>query len=196
MKIRTATVDDALGILNIYSPYIVNTSLTFESEVPSINNFSKRIGDYLQEWPWLVCEIDNQIAGYAYASRYRERVCYQWSVECSVYIHDQYMHKGIAQALYVGLMEILKIQGFRNVYAVINLPNPKSVSFHEQFGFSWFATYDHVGYKLGEWKNVGWWKLQLNNYDQHPDPLIAFSNLDKSFLPNLFKKLETKIKMA
>lgn len=192
--IRLATSKDAAAILNIYAPYIQHTSLTFEQDVPPLKDFENRITDYLKSWPWLICEIDGILAGYAYASRYRERICYQWSVECSVYIHDNYQQTGIANALYEGLMEILKRQGYVNVYAVINLPNPKSVSFHERFGFKWFATFDHVGYKLGEWKNVGWWQIMLNELADDPPFPIPFEKMDKTLLAPLFDELSKKIK--
>lgn len=182
---RLATAADAHGILAIYAPYISNTSFTFETEVPSEKEFTRRIHSYSLEWPWIVCEIDGVIAGYAYASRYRERVAYQWSVECSVYIHDDHQRSGIARALYTALFSILKKQGYRNVYAVINLPNERSVAFHESMGFQWFATYEKVGYKLGQWKNVGWWRLIVNEFNNEPDPVLLFSKMDQSYLPAL-----------
>jgi len=186
--IRLASAADAPGILAIYAPYIENTSYTFETDVPSGNAFAERIETYLQNWPWLVCEVNGRIAGYAYASRYRERVAYQWSVECSVYVHDDYLRSGVARALYESLIEILKRQGFRNVYAVINLPNDRSVAFHEKCGFRYFATYEQVGYKLGKWKNVGWWRLILNEFGDEPAAPVPFAKLDKSFLPELFSE--------
>ena len=194
LVIRLATVKDAEAILNIYAPYVQHTSITFEQDVPSIKEFENRITDYLKSWPWLVCEINGKLAGYAYASRYRERVCYQWSVECSVYIDDDYQNAGIANALYECLMIILTYQGFVNVYAVINLPNPKSVSFHERFGFKWFATYEHVGFKLGEWKNVGWWQIMLNELKDNPSAPTPFELMDKTFLIPLFNECLKKIK--
>lgn len=189
--IRLATAKDAEAILAIYAPFIENTSFTFETEVPSVAAFAERIEHYSDNWPWLVCEAGGTIAGYAYASRYRERVAYQWSVESSVYVHDEFQRAGVARALYAALFEILGKQGFRNVYAVINLPNDKSVAFHESCGFSYFATYEQVGYKLGKWKNVGWWRLVLNGFDEEPAAPVAFSAMDKSFLPGL---LENKAK--
>jgi L-amino acid N-acyltransferase YncA len=184
--LRLATPADAQGILNIYAPYIEETSFTFETEVPSREEFANRINTYLINWPWLVCEVDGVIAGYAYAGRHRERTAYQWCVESSIYIHDDFQKAGIGKLLYTALFEILKIQGFRTVYAVINLPNEKSVTFHERFGFNYFATYENVGYKLGKWKNVGWWKLSLNEYGDEPDAPVKFFELDKKFLTNLF----------
>jgi L-amino acid N-acyltransferase YncA len=192
MIIRLANEGDASAILAIYAPYVQNTSITFETEVPSVTAFVKRIEEYMSSWPWLVCEIDGEIAGYAYASRYRERVAYQWSVEASVYVHDDYMRAGVARILYTALFEILKRQGYRNVYAVINLPNERSVALHESMGFSWFATYEQVGYKLGKWKNVGWWRLIINEFEEEPEAPIEFNKLDKSFLSALFAAAPVK----
>ena len=192
--IRVATENDAKNILGIYSPYIANTSFTFETEVLSVDAFKERINTYLVNWPWLVCEMDGTLAGYAYGTKYRERTAYQWCVEVSVYIHDDHQRSGIARALYMALIEILKRQGFRNVYAVINLPNEKSVAFHESCGFVYFATYMNVGYKLGKWKNVGWWQLLLNEYTDEPAAPIKFSDLEKNFLPDLFNDVQQLIK--
>ncbi|MEO6612111.1 MAG: N-acetyltransferase family protein [Chitinophagaceae bacterium] len=191
--IRLAQPADATGILAIYAPYIETTSFTFETETPSVEEFAERIRTYLLTWPWLVCETGGMITGYAYATKYRERTAYQWCTESSVYIHDDHQRSGIARALYTALFEILKIQGFRNIYAVINLPNEKSVAFHESCGFEYFATYEKVGYKLGRWKNVGWWKLSMNDYDMEPTAPVKFSELDKSFLPVLLAEKSKEI---
>lgn len=188
ISIRLATPADAKAILKIYAPYIQNTSFTFETEVPSTEEFTERIKNYLLNWPWLVCEMDGVIAGYAYATRHRERTAYQWCTESSVYIHDDHQRAGIARVLYTALFEILKKQGFRNVYAVINLPNDRSVSFHESCGFEYFATYEKVGYKLGKWKNVGWWRVILNEFGDEPGAPIKFSELNKDFLPALLEQ--------
>lgn len=193
IKLRLAKPADSGDILAIYAPYIEKTSFTFETDVPSPEAFAERISSYLESWPWLVCEVDGVIAGYAYAARYRERVAYQWSVESSVYVHDDHQRKGIARILYSALFKILKRQGFRNVYAVINLPNEKSVAFHESLGFSYFATYEQVGYKLGQWKNVGWWRLIVNEFDHEPAAPVLFSLLDKEFLPALFEQQTTSL---
>ncbi|HEY6502815.1 MAG TPA: GNAT family N-acetyltransferase [Chitinophagaceae bacterium] len=186
--IRIAQPADAEAILAIYAPYVLSTSLTFETEVPSLDVFAERITSYLQHWPWLVCEKDGKIAGYAYSSKYRERVGYQWCVECSVYIHDDFMRKGVGKDLYTALFEILKLQGYRNVYAVINLPNERSVQFHEDCGFKWFATYENVGYKLGKWKTVGWWQLIINEYSDEPVPPRKFSELDKDQVSRILQR--------
>ncbi|MEI7472872.1 MAG: N-acetyltransferase family protein [Chitinophagaceae bacterium] len=185
-NIRIASTQDAAAILAIYSPYIQNTSICFETDLPTLGAFQNRIHHYLEKYPWLLIEIDGQIAGYAYGSSYRERIAYQWSAECSVYIHDHFKRKGIAQALYTALFKILKAQGIMNVYAVINLPNDQSVALHEKMGFTHFADYKNVGYKLGKWKTVGWWQLQLNEYTDNPTAPVNFGNMNKEFLQPIF----------
>ncbi len=180
--IRLANPTDAVAMLAIYAPYIRHTSLTFETRVPPVADFANRIRSYMEYYPWLVYEKDGQVTGYAYASRYREREAYQWSVECSVYVQDEQHRTGIGRMLYKSLFDILKAQGFTTVYAVINLPNDPSVAFHEQMGFRYFATYEKVGYKLGKWKDVGWWQLQLNDYSNEPAPPIKFAALDQKII--------------
>ena len=194
-SIRIANTDDSESILKIYAPYIENTSYTFETEVPTVDSFRERISSYLQNWPWLVCEIDGVVAGYAYGARHRERVAYQWSIETSVYIHDDYQRRGVARALYTALISILRLQGFRNLYAVINLPNDKSVSFHENLGFEYFATYKNVGYKLGKWKNVGWWQLQLNEYSMEPKPPVRFSEINMKEIGDILETSESLLRL-
>ena len=186
--IRIATSADAAGILDIYAPYIRDTSLTFETEVPPLPDFAQRITHYLLEWPWLVWEVNGVIAGYAYAARYRERKAYQWSVECSVYIADVFLGKGIAMPLYQCLFALLRAQGYATVYAVINLPNDRSVAFHEKMGFTYFATYEKVGYKLGRWKDVGWWRLPLGGYEEEPAAPIAFAQMESGRVANILKE--------
>ena len=194
MTLRLAMANDAEGILAIYAPYIENTSFTFETEVPAVRQFAERINNNLFNWPWIVCETGGEIAGYAYATRHRERTAYQWCTESSIYMSDTYKGTGIAKKLYETLFVILEKQGFRNVYAVINLPNDTSVAFHERCGFSYFATFENVGYKLGNWKNVGWWKLVLNEYGAEPAPPVMFSALNKDFLPALFAEKRIGLK--
>lgn len=192
--LRLATASDAPQILDIYAPYIRDTSYTFETEVPSLEAFAERIRQTMINYPWLVCEIDGKIAGYAYAARHRERVAYQWSVESSVYVHDDFQRLGVAAALYEALFAILEQQGFRNVYAVINLPNDKSVALHERLGFQYFATYEQVGYKLGKWKNVGWWRLKLNEFGDEPDAPVPFSSLAITSFQSLLEGKANNIK--
>ncbi len=186
LKIRLATAADAAGMLEIYAPFVSDTSITFETEVPGHQAFQNRIRHYMEFCPWLVAEDKGKIIGYAYAYRHRERTAYQWSVECSVYIHPDFLRRSIASRLYEKLFLILRSQGFRNIYAVINLPNDRSVALHERLGFRYFATYEQVGYKLGQWKNVGWWRLILGEFGDDPAAPVPFSELNEAlYLPLL-----------
>ncbi len=191
--LRLATAADAPGILAIYSPYIKSFGYTFETEVPPVENFAERIETYLQTWPWIVYEENGIVAGYAYAGRYRERAAYQWCTESSIYIADVYKGTGLAEALYQALFAILRKQGFKTVYAVITLPNPPSTTFHERMGFTYFTTYENVGYKAG-WKNVGWWRLALGEFEPEPTPPVPFASLNKDFLPQLFDAYAGRIR--
>ena len=187
-------MEDALQILNIYTPFILNSGITQETEVPSLENFQYRINATLEERPWLVCEINNEIAGYAYAGKHRERKGYQWCTESSVYISPKFYRHGVARALYMALFDILKLQGYVNVYAVITLPNDKSITFHEGFGFKYLTTYRKIGFKLGQWHDVGWWELQINPLVQdHSDP-IKFSALDFKEISSILLRASGMVK--
>jgi L-amino acid N-acyltransferase YncA len=185
-SIRLAKASDAVAVIGIYTPYILNTAFTFETEVPSIKNFEQRIATYQESWPWIVYEADGIIAGYAYATKHRERAAYQWCVESSVYVHERFQKAGIAQSLYNTLFKILKHQGCRNVYAGITIPNEKSVSFHKKSGFTWLADYENIGYKLNRWNTVSWWQLQLNPYSDNPSPPLKFPEVEQGFLESIF----------
>jgi L-amino acid N-acyltransferase YncA len=183
VKIRAANEADAGRILHIYRPYVEQTAISFESEPPSQTEMAARIQKCLQKFPWIVCEINGEIAGYVYASTHREREAYQWTCECSVYIDEKFKGKGIGKTLYELLFDVLTLQGLVNVYAGITLPNDTSVRLHEKCGFEFFAGYDNIGYKLGKWHKVGWWRRQLHDYNMTPAPPLKFSELDcRSFI--------------
>lgn len=181
-SIRLALPSDAADMLEIYKPFITGTAVTFETAVPAVEAFEQRVRTYMATWPWLVCTRDGRITGYAYAARHREREAYQWCVESSVYVHPEFRGQGVATDLYHSLFRILRHQGFLNVYAVITLPNEKSVAFHSGFGFTHFASFKNIGYKLGRWHTVGWWELSLNEYPRDPQAPISLPLLDSEFL--------------
>lgn len=193
IQVRLATIADAKEIVDIYSPNILNAATSFETEVPQAEEMQKRIETILLKYPWIVCEVDGKIAGYVYASKHRDREAYQWSCECTVYMHNDFKGLGIGKELYLLLFAILKLQGFRNVYAGITLPNQASVSIHEKCGFEHFATYENIGYKFGRWHSVGWWKLQINDYDLQPPPPLKLSELDSKMLYERFNRTAQNI---
>lgn len=168
VKIRLATPKDGEAILNIYKYYIENTAITFETEVPSVEAFEERIENTLSRFPWLVCEVDDVVAGYAYASKHRERAAYQWSADLSIYVDEKYHRRHIAKALYQVLEETLRLQGYYTVFAGVTSPNPKSEAFHATYGFDTVGVFENVGYKLEQWWGVKWFKYTLTDYQKKP----------------------------
>lgn len=158
--IRLAHLADAEAIREIYAPSIREGAISFEYEVPTMEEMQRRIHEVLRWAPWLVFEERQRVLAYAYASRHRERAAYQWSVETSVYVHPDGRRRGLARQLYIELFERLRKQGFYGAYAGVTLPNPASVSLHESLGFKPVGIYEKVGYK-GAWRDVGWWQLEL-----------------------------------
>jgi phosphinothricin acetyltransferase len=192
--IRCATENDVDGILAIYGPFVAETPVSFETEIPSASEMWNRISSILTELPYLVCEIDGKIAGYAYASNFRQRKSYQWSKEVSVYVAPELRGRHIATGLYFSLIEILKKLGVANLLAGITVPNPASINFHESLGFRKCGEYTKVGYKLGVWHSVGWWELRLIPENISPQSLISFSEIkDYNFVKNTFSEGERLI---
>ena len=192
--IRLATKDDAAGMLQIYAPFILNSGITQETEVPSTEDFQQRVISNLAERPWLVCEINNEIAGYAYAGKHRDRKGYQWCTEPSVYISEKYFGLNVANALYTALFDILKLQSYVNAYAVITLPNDRSIAFHKKFGFSYLTIYKKIGYKLGQWHDVGWMQYDINFHNKDPKDPIKFPAIESSSIDAILIKATSMLK--
>lgn len=179
-KIRLATKDDSVALLNIYECYIRDTAITFEIEVPSVAEFAQRIESILERFPWIVCEIDGEVIGYAYASKHGERAAYQWSADLSIYVNSKYHRRHIATALYTALLEVLRMQGYYTAFAATTVPNPNSEAFHSEFGFETVGVFDNVGYKLGEWRSVKWFKLTLCDYQKEPTLPVTIGDVKDS----------------
>lgn len=192
--IRLATKQDAAGMLEIYSVFISESGITQETEIPSLADFQQRILVTLKERPWLVCETDGRIAGYAYAGRHRERKGYQWCTEPSIYLHKKFYGYQVATALYTALFDILKLQGYVNAYAVITLPNERSVAFHEKFGFSYLTTFKKIGYKLGQWHDVGWWEKTIYPHEAVQKEPVSITAIDPSLISSILQKAADIIK--
>lgn len=160
-KVRIAKIEDASKLLEIYRPYVLNTAISFETEPPTLQEFQSRISESIDKFPWVVCELEGEIVGYAYAGAYKSRCAYAWSVESTVYVQENLQGQGIGKHLYRHLLAMLKQQGAVNVIAGIALPNQASVGIHESLGFEKVAHFKDVGFKLGKWWDVGYWQLQL-----------------------------------
>lgn len=167
--IRFATEADGDGVRAVYAPYVRDFVVSFETETPSIAEMERRIAAAVTEYPWLVCEHDERVVGYAYAGPHRSREAYRWSIDCSVYVDAGYHRNGVARGLYESLLALCRVQGFHNAYAGITLPNEASVAFHEEMGFEPVGVYERVGYKMGDWHDVGWWAKSLGDHPSDPN---------------------------
>lgn len=176
--IRIALPQDGADAARIYAPSVEGSAVSFEETAPSASDMAARIERLTRTHPWLCAVSDDRVLGYAYASPHRDRPAYRWAVEVSAYVHPDARRQRLGASLYRALFEVLRIQRFAVAYAGITLPNDQSVGFHESMGFTHLATYDGIGWKLGAWRDVGWWQLRLTDNDASPpqDP-IPFDTL-------------------
>ena len=159
--VRKVKLEDAKQIAEIYNYYILNTIVTFEETSVSIEEMKGRIITVISKFPWLVYESEGEIKGYAYGSEWKSRCAYKYSLESSVYLKHDEIGKGIGSRLYEELLEQLRALDFHAVIGGISLPNEKSISLHEKFGFKKIAQFHEVGYKFEKWIDVGYWELIL-----------------------------------
>jgi phosphinothricin acetyltransferase len=179
MSVRVASPSDGDAVAAIYSPYVLETAISFEEQPPSGAEMAARISETLRSHPFLVFEEAGRVLGYAYGGVHVARAAYRWSANVSVYIADDAHRRGIGRTLYRDLLAILARQGFHALFAGITLPNEKSVGLHEAMGFVPLGTYREVGFKFGRWHDVGWWRLGVGDRLPEADP-IPFARLDRS----------------
>lgn len=160
--IRPANELDAQGIVKIYNPYITDTTITFEEDPVSVSEIKRRI-EKVQTLglPWICGEVNGGLAGYAYATRWRERSAYRYTAESVIYLNKTSVGQGYGSRLYKALIEQLREAGIHAIIGVIALPNPASVTLHEKLGFTKVAHFTEVGFKFGHWLDVGYWQLML-----------------------------------
>lgn len=159
--IRPCEAADLIGICEIYNHYIANTVITFEETPLKVSEMTQRVNACTQRYPWLVCEQDGQIVGYAYASTWRERAAYKHTAESTVYVRAGCSGKGHGKALYAALLQALMQLDCHVVLGCIALPNAESVGLHEHFGFEKVAHFPEVGRKFDQWLDVGYWQKTL-----------------------------------
>lgn len=188
MKFRLATVKDSSELLKIYAQYI-NTAITFECMLPTEEEFIERIKAIIANYPYVVCEEENKIVGYAYAHRQMERQAYQWNAELSIYIDKTFFSKGLGKKLYGILIEILKVQGLKTVYGGVTIPNEKSEKLHSGLGFTCLGTYHNTGYKNNKWHDVMWFEKQIALYTLNPSPILSISDISKQKIEDIINAI-------
>lgn len=163
MVIRDARPEDAAALLDIYRPFVLDTSVSFELIPPTVAEFEARIASAQTQWAWLVAERGGEVVGYAYASAFRTRAAYRLTVETSAYVHPDHRGRRVAGALYRELFEVLRTKGYCNAYAGIALPNDASIAFHKSMGFTAVGVFHRAGWKFGRWHDVSWWEVRLRD---------------------------------
>jgi L-amino acid N-acyltransferase YncA len=175
MKIRTARPEDAQAIADIYAPIVESTSISFELVPPGVDEMRARIASTLERLPWLVAvDAGETVMGYVYASRHRERTAYQWSVDVTAYVRAAARGTGVGKTMYRALFDELTTLGYHQAFAGIALPNAASIALHESLGFEPLGVYKNVGFKLGSWRDVGWWQKALCAPSELPVAPAAF----------------------
>ncbi|MCD8145895.1 MAG: N-acetyltransferase family protein [Clostridiales bacterium] len=184
--IRTATPGDAAALLDIYGPYILETAVTFEYDVPSPAQFAQRVAHTLERYPWLVLEADGQLEGYAYAGTFIGRRACDWAVEASIYIRRDCRSKGYGRRLYQALEAVLLRQNVVNVNACIACPevedeylNHNSVNFHQHMGYRMVGGFHKCGYKFGRWYHLVWMEKLLGPHLDDPSAFVPFPALER-----------------
>ena len=162
MSIRTAKEADIPQILAIYGPYVTDTTVSFEYDVPTLESFTERFRGITAQFPWLVWEEDGAILGYAYASAPFSRAAYCWCAEPSIYLCPEAKGRGIGRALYTALEQILRLQGYQVSYAIITSENRDSIAFHRAMGYTHLADFPQCGFKHGRWQGITWMEKRLN----------------------------------
>ena len=186
--LRKASPDDAAALLEIYSYYVKNTAITFEWEVPSLDDFRERIKNTLRSFPYIVAERDScsegggrEILGYAYASAFKARAAYAWSVESSIYVKNNCRQAGIGRQLLQELENCLRKQNYLNINACIacagkdkNDPyiTDASIRFHEKMGYRLVGEFTDCGFKFKRWYNMVWMEKMLGEHSSEPPAII------------------------
>ena len=166
--IRFAKESDLPAILDIYGPYVLNTAISFEYTVPTLEEFAERFRSITAQFPWLVWEEDGKILGYAYGAAPFERAAFSWCAEPSIYLAPAAQRKGIGRKLYDALEQILTRQGYRVLYAIITTDNASSIAFHKALGYRHLADFPNCGFKHSCWHGVTWLEKPLNP-PAHPE---------------------------
>lgn len=184
--IRVATPQDAGALLAIYAPYVTDTAITFEYEVPSLTEFRERIRHTLERYPYLVMEQNGEILGYAYAGPFKERAAYDWAVETTIYVKQGMKKQGIGRKLYQALEDTLIRQNILNLNACIGYPTVEdeyltrnSMEFHQHLGYRLVGQFYQCGYKFGRWYDMVWMEKLVGEHGVEPVRVKPFPELQQ-----------------
>lgn len=183
MKIENVKVEDAVELLKIYAPYVEETAISFEYEVPSPEEFSERIRNISSKYPYIkAVDEKGNILAYAYASAFKGRAAYDWSVETTIYVKKENRQAGIGRQLYRELEKLLKEMGILNMNACIAMPKGSdphltdaSVRFHKKLGFQLVGTFHNSGYKFNTWYDMVWMEKMIGSHNENQKPVVFYN---------------------
>jgi phosphinothricin acetyltransferase len=178
VAVRACRAADLPAICAIVNHYIETTTINFRTEPQTPEEWGKDWQQYGKTHPWLVATVGSALAGLAYATPWKARSAYSWACEVTVYVSPEHCRRGIGSVLYQRLLALLDAQGYRTMVAVIGLPNDPSVALHEAFGFERVGTLREVGYKMGEWHDVGFWQRRLDSPNGVPRAVGPVPEID------------------
>jgi L-amino acid N-acyltransferase YncA len=182
-RVRLAAPGDGRALADIYGPAVAERATSFEIDPPDAAEMARRVTSTLEHYPWLVCANGDEVIGYAYASRHRERAAYQWAVEVSAYVRDGVHRQGVGRRLYESLFRVLALQRYHRAFAGITLPNEASVGFHTTLGFTPVGVFHRIGWKFGAWHDVMWLERAVGEHLTSPDsPPTPLSRLDPAVI--------------
>ena len=189
--IRIAKESDIPAMLAIYAPYVENTTVSFEYEVPTREEFSRRFLSITRQFPWLVWEENGQVLGYCYACAPFTRAAYQWCAEPSIYLAPQAKGRGIAQKLYEALEVILEKQGYQVLYALVTQENLPSLGFHGKMGYEKRMILPNCGFKQGRWLGLCWLEKRRKAVESPSQPPVSWLSIvqDRESLLNFLSSL-------
>ena len=175
LKLRLATLEDADALAAIYAPYVNETTISFEWVPPTTDEFRSRMESTMGDYPYLVCECDGEIVGYAYAHRAFERYSYRFCAELSVYVRTDARQRGVGSLLYRALIALCREMRLQTLYGIVTNPNEPSFRLHERLGFERVGYFPHAGQKFDRWIDVVWYSLVIGDDTVPPPALIPFS---------------------
>lgn len=179
LTIRLARESDAQELLKIYEPYVKGTVISFEYDVPTVQEFAARIRNILKKYPYFMALTGDEIVGYAYASPFKPRAAYEWAVETSIYVRSNLKGRGVGGRLYRALEEALGRMNIQNLNACIAYPNPESVGFHERLGYRIIGHFSKCGYKLDAWHDMVWMEKFIGTHEVPPKAVVPYPQLSE-----------------
>ncbi len=184
VKIRVAATEDAEELLEIYRPYVEKTAISFEWDVPGLEEFQARIEKTLKKYPYLVAEKKGRLVGYAYTGPFVGRAAYAWGAEVSIYLKENQRKMGIGKKLYQAIEDISRAQNVKNLNACIGSPETEdeyltknSIEFHTHMGYRMVGEFYKCGYKFGRWYNMVWMEKIIGEHEAEPEQVVPFANL-------------------